>query len=111
MNPTTKNKSTLVYDCRNSVSFLESAINSWGLSIEELLKNVARRINEEIKSLPPMQRPPTIDEDSAVRCENFLTLFVEWLEGPDKRKRGDRQVTSCFCDCISFTIPRNSEED
>ena len=73
----------------------ESAINSWGLSIEEVLKNVARRINEEIKSLPQMQWSPTIDEVSAVPSENFLTLFVEWLEGPDKRKRGGggRKVT------------------
>ena len=77
-----------MYDCRNSGSFPESAINSWGLSIEELLKNVASRINEEIKSLPQMQWPPTIDEVSAGPSENFLTLFVEWLEGPDKRKMG-----------------------
>ena len=85
-----------MYDCRNSGSFPESAINSWGLSIEELLKNVARRINEEIKSLPQMQWPPTIDEVSAVPSENFLTLFVEWLEGPDKRKRETDKLPNDF---------------
>ena len=57
-----KNESTLVYDRSNGGTFLEYAVNSWGLNIEDLLRNVARQINTEINKLPQMPWPHTVKE-------------------------------------------------
>ena len=40
------NESTLVFSRCGGGSFLESALNSWGLPIEDLLHNVARQMNK-----------------------------------------------------------------
>ena len=45
-----KNESTLVLNRCRGGSFLESALNSWGLPIEDLLHNVACQVNEEAKN-------------------------------------------------------------
>ena len=55
-----KNESTLVLNLCGGGSFLESALNSWGLPIEDLLHNVARQVNEDEKGLPQMPWPPSI---------------------------------------------------
>ena len=51
---------------------LESALNSWGLSIEDLLHNVARQVNEDANLCQEA-------------LENFLTKFVGWLINPGTR--------------------------
>ena len=61
-----KNESTLVFSSCGEGSFLESALNSWGLSIEDLLHNVARQVNEDANLCQEA-------------LENFLTKFVGWL--------------------------------
>ena len=68
-----KIESTLVFSRCGGGSFLESALNSWGLPIEDLLHNVARQVNEDAKGLPQMPRPPSI-----------ANLFVGWLINPGK---------------------------
>ena len=71
-----KNESMLVYDRSNGGTFLESAVNSWGLNIEDLLRNVARQINTEINKLSQMPLPPTVEEVCGEISGNFLTSFV-----------------------------------
>ena len=63
---------------------MESALNSWGLSIEDLLHNVARQVNEDAKGLPQMRWPPSIANLCSEAPENFLTKFVGWLINPGK---------------------------
>ena len=42
-----KNQSTIVYDAPAGGSYIEAAIYSWGISDEQLLHNVARRLSEK----------------------------------------------------------------
>ena len=81
-----KVESTLVFDASQGGSFLEAAINSWGIPLEKLLKNVACRIHEEIKTVPVNNWPPTIEEmeDEEVPI-NVLTRFVGWLKSPNEK--------------------------
>ena len=79
-----KNESTLVFSRCGGGSFLESALNSWGLPIEDLLHNVARQVNEDAKGLSQMPWPPSIANLWAKAAENFLTKFVGWLINPGK---------------------------
>ena len=67
-------------------SFLESALNSWGLPIEDLLNNVARQVNEEAKNLPHMSWSPSIANLSKEFSENFFTKFVGWLIKPERKE-------------------------
>ena len=58
---------------------MESAINSWGLPIEDLLQNVACQVNEDAKGLPP-----SIANLCTEAYENFLIKFAGWLINPGK---------------------------
>ena len=63
---------------------MESPLSSWGLPIEDLLRNVARQVNEDAKGLPQMPWPPSIANLCAKAPENFLTKFAGWLINPGK---------------------------
>ena len=85
-----KIESTLVFSRCGGGSFLESALNSWGLPIEDLLHNVAHQVNEDAKGLPQMPRPPSI-----------ANLFVGWLINPGKT---NPDLTPEVYAIASFTI-------
>ena len=63
---------------------MESALNSWGLPIEDLLHNVARQVNEDAKGLPQIPWPPSIANLCTEAPENFVTKFVGWFINPGK---------------------------
>ena len=95
-----KNESTLVYDKSNGSTFLESAVNSWGLNIEDILRNLACQINTEINRLPQMPWPPTVEKVCGEISENFLTSFVGWLRNPaQEQPRSTPQVIAMLHFC------------
>ena len=63
---------------------MESALNSWGLSIEDLLHNVACQVDEDAKGLPQMPWHRSIANLCAEAPENFLTKFVGWMISLEK---------------------------
>jgi len=81
-----KNESTLVLNRSGGGSFLESALNSWGLPIEELLHNVARHVNDEAEKIDPMPWPPTFANLSEECSQNIFVKFVGWLKRPEKKE-------------------------
>ena len=81
-----KNASTFVFDSSEGGNFLESTVNSWGLPIDELMHNVARRVNESVKGIPQMPWPPSMNTVITETPENFLTQFVGWLITPEKKE-------------------------
>lgn len=46
-----KNQSTIVYDVSNAGSFIEAAINAWGVSQDSLINNVHRRLQSSLKKI------------------------------------------------------------
>ena len=81
-----KDEGTLAFSRCGGGSFLESALNSWGYPIEDLLHNVALQVNEDAKVLPQMPWPPSIANLCAEAPEKFLTKFVGWLINTQKDK-------------------------
>ena len=81
-----KNENTLVLNRCGGGNFLESALNSWGLPIKDLLHNVARQVNEEAKNLPNMSWPPSIANLSKELSQQFFTKLVGWLVKPEKKE-------------------------
>ena len=56
-----KNESSLLYDTAGGGSYIEAAINSWGITEEQLLNTAAHRIKESVSRETPMYWPPHID--------------------------------------------------
>ena len=68
-----KNASTFVFDSSEGENFLESAVNTWVFPIDELMHNVARRINESVKGIPQMPWTPSLNTVITETPENFFT--------------------------------------
>ena len=43
-----KTKNAIVYDVLKGGSFIESAVNLWGISIDSMIKHVAKHILEKL---------------------------------------------------------------
>ena len=57
-----KNTSTIVYNASAGGSYIEVAINSWGVSDEQLLNTVARRLKEKLTGDASTDWPPHVEE-------------------------------------------------
>ncbi len=57
-----RNQSELVYDCTGGGSYVEAALLSIGVSSEQLVCNVARRLRDDINSVKHVPWPPRVEE-------------------------------------------------
>jgi len=81
-----KNESTLVYDTSAGGSYTEAAIYSLGVSDDQLLNNVARRMKDALASIPEMAWPPSVEELETPQAPNDMLLkFLTWLKTPQKQ--------------------------
>ncbi len=82
------NKSEWVYDVEGGGDYIEAAITSFGISDEQLLKNLAPRLSKMIKDTSTVQWPPRIDhlEEGEEVCELLLKLLT-WKTAWKKRCR------------------------
>lgn len=79
-----KNQSTIVYDASAGGTYIESAIYSWGMSDEQLLNNVAKRLREKVTEEAAFSWPPHVDE--LEDCEEphlLLRQLLTWLKDPN----------------------------
>ena len=60
--PSVKNKSEMVYDTLAAADYVNYAVQSLGISDEQLVKNTVKRITKRIKESPEVPWPPTVDE-------------------------------------------------
>ena len=78
-----KNTSTLVYNASAGGSYIEAAINSWGVSDEQLLNTVARRLKEKLKGDASIDWPPHVEElKQDERPNDLLRKLLTWLKNP-----------------------------
>ncbi len=79
-----KNQSTIVYDASAGGTYIESAIYSWGISDEQLLNNVARRLREKITDDTAFSWPPHVDElENCEEPHSLLRQLLTWLKDPN----------------------------
>ena len=57
-----RNQSDLVYDTSGGGSYVEAALSSIGVSSEQLVHNVAKRLRGEVQSTKLLAWPPTVKE-------------------------------------------------
>ena len=79
-----KNRSTIVYNATAGGSYIEAAIYSWGVSDEQLLNNVARRLKETYAEHEGLSWPPHVDQlESIEEPPKLLRQILTWLKDPD----------------------------
>ena len=81
-----KNASELVYDNTSAGSYVEKVLLSLGISDDQLLKNVATRVNCNIKESETINWPPSIPELESTEPTNELLLrLITLLKHPNKK--------------------------
>ena len=79
-----KNQSTIVYDASAGGSYIEAAIYYWGISDEQLLNNVARRLRKKFTEEVGLSWPPRVDElENIEEPHELLRQLLTWLKDPD----------------------------
>ena len=78
-----KNESTIVYDSKSGGTYIEAAINSWGIDKEHLMNNVARHLRDTLKDHPMQEWPPHSDRlKEEKQPPEELRRFPTWLRNP-----------------------------
>ena len=76
-----KNVSELVYDTKGGRSYAEAIITSSGLSNEQLIRNTAVRLHEQVAAVPDISFPPFLsDLEKDEEFSPLLLWFLTWLK-------------------------------
>ena len=75
----------LVYDKKGGGDYIQYAVDSLGITDEQLIKNVVLRISKEIKETPELPWPPTIEElEKGDEISPLLCKFLTQLKYPNR---------------------------
>ena len=81
-----KNQSSIVYDVSKGGSYIEAAINAWGISDDDLLRNVASRLRNKTKNFTNLTWPPHPKHlDTTPDMPEVLLKFLVWLKYPTRK--------------------------
>ena len=81
------NQSEMVYDTSGSGSYIEATLSSIGVSNEQLVRNVAERLRDDIKSIKRVPWPPRVEE--LEKEEELSPLLVQLLSAFQGKKGVD----------------------
>lgn len=85
-----KNESTIVYDSKSGGTYIEAAINSWGIDKEHLMNSVARHLRDTFKNHPMQEWPPHSDRlTEEKQPPEELRRFLTWLRNPSTKDFAD----------------------
>ena len=77
------NKSEWVYDTKGGGDYIQCAVESLGISDEQLIRNVTPRISKDIKDTSTIAWPQNIDEESEELSPLLMHLLTS-LKHPNK---------------------------
>ena len=81
-----ENQSSIVYDVSKGGSYIEAAINAWGISDDDLLRNVASRLRNKTKNFTNLTWPPHPKHlDTTPDMPEVLLKFLVWLKYPTRK--------------------------
>ena len=87
------NNSEWVYDVPGGGDYIDRTMSCLGISDDQHLLNVAKRLPKRVKNTPTVAWPPNVDhpEEGKEVCESLVQLLT-WLKQP-KRKSVDLSPT------------------
>ena len=78
------NQSWIVFDVSKGGNFIEAALNSWGISDDDLLYNLAQRMRKKSKSSRNFKWPPkSSDLEYPAKIPEDIVKFLTWLRNPN----------------------------
>ena len=86
------NRSELVYDTTGGGSYVEAALSSIGVSSEQLVRNVAKRLRDDINSVKHVPWPPRVEE--LEEEEELSPLMLQLLSALRGKKGVDLSTTT-----------------
>ena len=97
-----KNHSDWVYDVAGGGTYIDAAINSTGVSDEQLMKNLCGRLHVKIKETKSVSWPPRIDqlEEEENICTSLIQL-LSWLKHPNTDSLDYRPNTLCIASIVT----------
>ena len=84
-----KNKSEFVYDTKSGGNYIEAAFDSFGITDEQLILNLAPRLSKHIKEVPLLNWCPTVEQ--LLEEESVSQLLVKPLSAM-KKKHGHKEL-------------------
>ena len=97
--------SDIVYDKTTAGSYVEAAILSLGISDEELLKNVAKRLHENIMNTEVISWPPLVsDLEEPENSNPLLMKLIILLKAPDKKDLDDSPRVRVLTSLLTYYI-------
>lgn len=88
-----QNVSEMVFDIRAAGSYVEAALSSLGISDDQLVKNVAVRLREQVKATNTLPWPPNVSELEREEDLNELLLkLITWLKHPSRSEVDDNSA-------------------
>ncbi len=82
-----RNQSDIVYDMTGGGSYVEAALSSCGVTSEQLVRNVADVLRNDIKSIQLVPWPPRVEE--LEEAEDLSPLTVQLLSALHEKKGAD----------------------
>ena len=93
-----RNESLIVYDKTKGGSYIEAAINQWGISDEQLYLAVAKRLKQSVDQAVFPRWPPSADNMSEFsKPVPELMKFLTFLRNPGKQNFADQCLDPKIC--------------
>ena len=99
------NLSDFVYDRSATGSYMEAAMRSYGLSDEQLIKNVACRLITLVEKVSTIQWPSYVAElEEEEELSQHILYLLTWLKGPSRCKIDLNPTTHALTSLITKYI-------
>ena len=99
------NLSDFLYDGSATGSYIEAAMRSYGLSDEQLIKNVACRLIKLVEKVPTIQWPSYVAElEEEEELSQHILYLLTWLKDPSRCKIDLNPTTHALTSLITKYI-------
>ena len=103
-----RNLSDIVYDNNAAGSYVEAALLSLGISDDQLLKNVASRLNKEIQNSKTMPWPAFIpDLEKTEKSNELLMKLITMLKTPNEKDIDNSPRVQAIASILTYYITAN----
>lgn len=100
-----KNVSELVYDTTAGGTYIEAAISSLGVSNDQLIKNIASRIKQDVIGTDTVAWPPYILElEKEENTSELLMKLISWMKRPNMSDIDDTPTVRSIVSLVTSYI-------
>ena len=103
-----KNRSEWVYDSVGGGDYIQAAIQALGISDEQLVQNIATRLNKEIKGTKTVPWPPDIEHlEQSEEISPLLLRLLTLMKNPGKTTTDISHTTLSLATMLTYHVSGN----